>query len=120
MLTKEEFKKLPIFISSMSRLDDDLSSASIALAKVLSRTNLVYYIEYPFTWLDLLRKRNYPKMLKRLPSLLFGKHCLIQVKGQSKNLSGSIPSPGLPIFSLPPVLYKGLELNIIIIASFHW
>ena len=113
MLTKEEFKKLPIFISSMSRLDDDLSSASIALAKVLSRTNLVYYIEYPFTWLDLLRKRNYPKMLKRLPSLLFGKHCLIPVKGQSENLSGSIPSPGMPIFSLPPGFIQriGIKYN---------
>ena len=113
MLTIEEFKKLPIFISSMSRLDDDLSSASIALAKVLSRTNPVYYIEYPFTWLDLLRKRNYPKMLKRLPSLLFGKHCLIPVKGQSKNLSGSIPSPGVPIFSLPPGFIQriGIKYN---------
>ncbi len=113
MLTKDEFKKLPIFISSMSRLDDDLSSASIALAKVLSRANPVYYIEYPFTWLDLLRKRNYPKMLKRLPSLLFGKHCLIPVKGQSENLLGSIPSPGLPIFSLPPGFIQriGIKYN---------
>lgn len=113
MLTKEEFKNLPIFISSMSRLDDDLSSASIALAKVLSRTNPVYYIEYPFTWLDLFRKRNYPKMIKRLPSLLFGKHCLIPVKGQSENLSGSIPRPGLPIFSLPPSYLQraGIKYN---------
>ena len=70
MLTQKEFKNLPIFISSMSKLDDEISSASISLAKVLSRTNPVYYIEYPYSWLDIFRKRYYPKMSKRLPALL--------------------------------------------------
>ena len=113
MLTQKEFKNLPIFISSMSKLDDEISSASISLAKVLSRTNPVYYIEYPYSWLDIFRKRYYPKMSKRLPALLFGINYLMKVKGESDQLSGATPRPGLPIYSLPPgKLYNtGLNYN---------
>ena len=113
MLSKNEFKSLPVFLTSMSRLDDEISSASISLAKVLSRTNPVYYIEYPYSWPDLLRKRYYPKMNKRLPALLFGKDYLTSVNGQSSNLLGATPRPGLPVYSLPPgKLYNlGLDYN---------
>jgi hypothetical protein len=111
MISKDEFKKLPIFLSSMSRLDDEISSASISLAKVLSRSNLVYYIEYPYSWPDLFRKRYYPKMSKRLPALLFGKNYLVKLKGQSDQLSGATPRPGLPIYSLPPGKLYDIGLN---------
>jgi hypothetical protein len=102
MLTKNEFENLPVFLTSMSRLDDEISSASISLAKVLSRNNPVYYIENTYSWPDLFRKRYYPKMKKRLPSLLFGKDYLVPVKGQSQNLLGATPRPGIPVYSLPP------------------
>ena len=111
MLTRNEFENLPIFLSSMSRLDDEISSASISLAKVLSRNNPVYYIEYPYSWPDIFRKRYYPKMSKRLPALLFGKDYLIKVKGQSNLLSGATPRPGLPIYSLPPGKLYDIGLN---------
>jgi hypothetical protein len=111
MLTKDEFKKLPVFLSSMSRLDDEISSASISLAKVLSRTNPVYYIEYPYSWPDLFRKRYYPKMSKRLPALLFGKDYLVKVTGQPDQLLGATPRPGLPIYSLPPGKLYDIGLN---------
>ena len=111
MLSKNDFKNLPVFLTSMSRLDDEISSASISLAKVLSRTNPVYYIEYPYSWPDLLRKRYYPKMRKRLPALLFGKDYLMPVEGQSANLLGATPRPGLPVYSLPPGKIYDLGLN---------
>jgi hypothetical protein len=111
MLTKIEFENLPIFLSSMSRLDDEISSASISLAKVLSRTNPVYYIEYPYSWIDIFRKRYYPKMSKRLPALLFGKDYLMKLKGQPDQLSGATPRPGLPIYSLPAGKLYDIGLN---------
>lgn len=102
MLTKKEFENLPIFIISMSRWDGDVSSASLALAKVLSRTNPVYYIDYPYSWADVWRGRKNPTVKRRMPALLYGKNHLVQVTGQPKNLQGATPKPGLPIFSLPP------------------
>lgn len=92
-------------------MDDEISSASISLAKVLSRTNPVYYIEYPYSWLDLLRKRNYPKMKKRLPALLFGKDYLVPVSGQSANLLSATPKPGLPVYSMAPGKFYDIGLN---------
>lgn len=113
MLTRKEFEKLPVFLSSMSRLDDEISSASISLAKVLSRTNSVYYIEYPYSWPDLFRKRYYPKMRKKLPALIFGKNYLVSSQIASQDLSGAVPKPGLPVYSLPAgKLYDlGLSYN---------
>ena len=101
MLTKNDFEKLPIFISSMSRWDGDISSASLALAKVLSRTNPVFYIDYPYSWADVWRERNYPGVKRRMPALLSGKDYLVHINGQPANLSGATPKPVLPIFSLP-------------------
>jgi teichuronic acid biosynthesis glycosyltransferase TuaH len=107
MLTQNKFKNLPIFITSMSRWDGDRSSASLALAKVLSRTNPVYYIDYPYSWADLWRERKLPTLKRRIAALLYGKDYLINIPGQSKNLFGATPKPGLPIYSLPPgILYN--------------
>lgn len=102
MLTRNEFEKLPIFVISMSRWDGDVSSASLALAKVLSRTNPVYYIDYPYSWADVWRGRKQSTVKRRMPALLKGKDYLVPVTGQSPNLQGATPRPGLPIFSLPP------------------
>ena len=101
MLTKKEFENLPVFITTMSRWDGDRSSASLALAKVLSRTNPVYYIDYPYSWADVWRERKLPTLKRRLPALLYGKNYLAHVTGQPANLLGATPSPVLPIYSLP-------------------
>lgn len=107
MLTKNAFENLPIFIISMSRWDGDVSSASLALAKVLSRTNPVYYIDYPYSWADVWRQRKTATLKRRMPALFYGKNYLVPVAGQSPYLVGATPKPGLPIFSLPPgVLYN--------------
>lgn len=102
MLTQSNFEKLPVFIISMSRWDGDVSSASLALAKVLSRTNPVYYIDYPYSWADVWRGKNNPTVKRRMPALLYGKDHLVHVTGQPQNLLGATPKPGLPIFSLSP------------------
>ncbi len=101
MLTKKQFEGLPIFIITMSRWDGDRSSASLALAKVLSRSNPVYYIDYPYSWADVWRERKSPAVKRRMPALIKGKDYLVHVTGQPPLLLAATPKPGLPIYSLP-------------------
>jgi glycosyltransferase involved in cell wall biosynthesis len=100
-LSRKQFEQLPVFITSMSRWDGDVSSASLSLAKVLSRSNKVYYIDYPYSWADVWRERHKPTVKRRLPALLYGKDILNPVPGQSPNFIGATPRPVLPIYSLP-------------------
>ncbi|MFZ4056702.1 MAG: glycosyltransferase [Ferruginibacter sp.] len=102
MLTKENFLNLPVFITTMSRWDGDVSSASLALAKVLSKNNLVFYIDYPYSWADVWRERNQPTVKRRMPALLYGKDYLVPVTNQLPNLIGATPAPVLPVYSFPP------------------
>lgn len=101
MLNQEELKNLPIFITTMSRWDGDVSSASLALAKVLSRNNPVYYIDYPYSWADVWRERNKPTVKKRMNALLWGKDYMVNIPDQSENFVAVTPKPALPIYSLP-------------------
>lgn len=88
-------------MTSMSRWDGAVSSASISLAKVFCRTNDVYYIDYPYSWADMIRERKLSSVEKRLPALLWGKNNLIHLKEQPGNLLAITPKAVLPIFSLP-------------------
>ncbi len=88
-------------MTSMSRWDGAVSSASISLAKVFCRTNNVYYIDYPYSWADMIRERKLPSVEKRFPALLWGKNNLIHLKEQPGNLLAITPKAVLPIFSLP-------------------
>ncbi len=101
MLSQEAFRNLPIFITTMSRWDGDVSSASLALAKVLSRNNTVYYLDYPYSWADVWRERNLPSVKRRMNALLFGKDYLVNIPEQSENFVAVTPRPALPIYSLP-------------------
>ncbi len=101
MISQEEFRSLPIFIITMSRWDDAVSSASLSLAKVFSRTNPVYYIDYPYSWADVWRERKKPTVQRRMPALLYGKNYITPVTNQNKNFLSATPKPVLPIYSLP-------------------
>ncbi|MES2517367.1 MAG: glycosyltransferase [Bacteroidota bacterium] len=101
MLNREAFEKLPIFITTMSRWDGDVSSASLALAKVLSRGNPIFYLDYPYSWADVWRERNLPTVKRRMKALLFGEDYLVNIPGQSVNFVAVTPKPALPIYSLP-------------------
>jgi hypothetical protein len=102
MLSRQQFESLPIFITTMSRWDGDVSSASLSLAKVLSRTNTVYYIDYPYSWADVWRERKKETVKKRMPALLWGKNILTKVPGLPETFIGATPPPVLPIYSMPP------------------
>ncbi len=119
MHTKESFGKLPIVFITMSRWDGDISSASLALAKVFSRNNPVYYVDYPYTWADIWRERKLQSVKQRMPALLYGKNYLRQVPGQNKNLLAATPRPALPINALPPgaIYNMGTDVNNKILAG---
>lgn len=102
MLSKTEFVKLPVFITSMSRWDGDTSSASLALAKVLARTNRVYYIDFPFSLTDFLRQRHETAVKQRTLALLGGKNLLNPVPGKEPNLKSVTPKLVLPFYNLQP------------------
>lgn len=117
-MNKQEFSSLPIFIITMSRCDSEISSASLALAKVLSRNNKVFYIDYPYTILDVWRERKLSSVKKRLSALLFGSNYIWQVEDQHENLKAITPRFVLPINSLNGSVYKfGKNINNIILAS---
>lgn len=93
----------------MSRWDGDFSSASWSLAKELARDTPVYYVDYPYTWTDLLRERNKPQVRKRLPALLYGKDPVSVIPGQSPLLKAITPPAMLPANWLSPgKLYRAI------------
>lgn len=100
-LTKTSVRVLPIVMISMSRWDGDFSSAAYSLAKSFAKNNPVIYVDYPYTWLDLLRERTLPSVKKRLKALVFGKEALKNIPGQSQNLFFLTPPAMLPINFLP-------------------
>ena len=117
-MNKAEFSTLPIFIATMSRCDSEISSASLALAKVLSRNNKVYYIDYPYTIFDVWRERNLETVKKRLMALLLGRNFIWHIKDQPANLNAITPLAVLPINSLSGLIYRlGNYCNNKIIAS---
>ncbi|MEI6947126.1 glycosyltransferase [Paraflavisolibacter sp. H34] len=119
MLSKSEFEKLPLFITTMSRWDGSLSSASLALAKVFSQTNPVYYIDYPITYADFLREYKTPGIRRRLPALVAGRRYLTPVPGQPENLVAATPKLVIPSYSLPagPVADRVMHHNNKVVAA---
>lgn len=102
MLSKTEFKSLPVFITSMSRWDGDTSSASLALAKVLSRTTPVYYIDFPYSCTDYWQRRKQPSVVQRKGALLRGRNYLRPLAQQGQNLVAVTPRLVLPFYNLKP------------------
>lgn len=111
MLSEKSFRQLPVFITSMSRWDGDTSSASLALAKVLSRTNTVYYIDFPWSYTDYWRERKKPSVNRRRKALLWGKDFLQSVPG-FPGLKNVTPKLVWPSYSLSPgTLYNIVRLR---------
>ncbi len=95
---------------SMSRWDGDLSSAAYSIAKELSKTNQVFYIDYPYTVKDYLTEKDLPTVIRRKEAILKGKNIYTKVPGLSDNFTAVTPKLMIPINSLPEgVLYNVLS-----------
>ena len=105
-----DIKKLPIIMCSMSRWDGDLSSAAYSIAKELSKTNKVFYIDYPYTVKDYLMEKELPTVKRRKEAILKGKNIYTKVPGLPDNFIAVTPKLMIPINSLPEgILYNVLS-----------
>ncbi len=101
--------QVPIVIISMSRWDGDFSSASWSLAKTFAKNGPVYYVDYPFTWLDFWRERRLDRIKKRKNALLYGKDFVNPIPGEDPHLKSITPPAMLPINWLSPgAMYEKL------------
>ncbi|HMR57188.1 MAG TPA: glycosyltransferase [Cyclobacteriaceae bacterium] len=90
-----------IVIITGSRWDQDYSSASISLARELSKTQLVFFIDNPFSWKDVIRGWNTPSIRRRVKALLFGKEIYRAIEPENKNWIAVTPLVNIPINWLP-------------------
>lgn len=81
-----------IFILGAAKFDGPYESTSYTIANHLAQHNQVFYIDYPFTWLDVVKLRNTPAFKLRRPHF-------------SGKASGIIETsnPNLKIVILPPL-----------------
>lgn len=89
-----------IVMLALSRWDGPISGTALCLAKELSKTNRVFYIDNPFTIRDLFSERHFQQIRKRILSLLFGIKPCRGFPG-IKNLFYVTPPVVLPINFLP-------------------
>lgn len=106
----DKLRTLPIVMLSMSRWDSPISSASWSLAQEFAKNQPVFYVDYPYTFLDYRRE-------KELPNVKVRKKALLE-KGPSTTLLGSnlwsiTPPLMYPINWLPTgIVYQiGRKLN---------
>lgn len=60
-----ETKRKCIFILGATRFDAQYESTSFTLAKEFAKTYDVYYVEYPFTWIEKVKGRNSAQLIRR-------------------------------------------------------
>lgn len=96
-----------IIIVTGSRWDQDYSSASISLARELSKGNKVFFIDNPFTLKDIFIGWRSQKIRRRLRSLFFASDIYTLIEKRNKNWVAVTPMAVLPINWLPKgFLYK--------------
>lgn len=105
-----DLRTLPIIMCSMSRWDGDLSSAAFSIAKELSKTNKIFYIDYPYTIKDFITERKDSSLAHRREAVLKGKDIYTRVPGLSENFIAVTPPMMLSLNFLPDgVLYNKLN-----------
>ncbi|MCE7862682.1 MAG: glycosyltransferase [Bacteroidetes bacterium CHB5] len=90
-----------IILITGSRWDQDYSSASISLARELSKTQQVFFIDNPFSIKDVIKGRKTLQIRRRLKALLLGKEIYYQIEPGNSNWIAVTPCVNLPINWLP-------------------
>lgn len=103
MIRKEE---IDFVIMPLPRWDGLFSSTALAMARELSRTNRVFYIDNPFTAFDVIQGLNTPQVRKRLTSLLLGVSPYRLIDAGNERLVNVTPRMTLPINFLGPKAYS--------------
>lgn len=90
-----------IVIITGSRWDQDYSSASISMARELSKTHVVFFIDNPFSWKDVVAGWKTPQIQRRLKALLWGKEIYREIEPGNSNWIAVTPWVNIPINWLP-------------------
>jgi len=90
-----------IILVTVSRWDQDYSSASISLAKELSKETKVFFVDNPFTVKDVLAGWRTPQIRRRVKALLFGKAIYRTIEPGNENWIAVTPLVVVPINWLP-------------------
>jgi teichuronic acid biosynthesis glycosyltransferase TuaH len=86
---------------SVSRWDQELSSASISMAKELSKNGRVFYIDHPFSLKDVIKGRKTDSIRRRIKALFLGVNLFTQVEPDNPNWIAVTPALTWPINWLP-------------------
>lgn len=90
-----------IILITVSRWDQDFSSASISLARELSKNTKIFFIDNPFTWNDIFRMWGTDRIKRRIQALFFGQSIYQQIEPGNENWIAVTPLTVLPINWLP-------------------
>lgn len=95
---------------SISRWDAPISSPSLSLAKELSKSNRVFYIDHPYSWKDYFKERHTEAVKKRRRALLYGKNSYSKHDGHTQQLVTVTTKLTTPVNFLPDGwLYKKMS-----------
>lgn len=90
-----------IIIFSANRWDQPNAGPSVALAKELSKTRRVFFVDRPFSIKDLFLDYDRFSLQKRLPAILFRSKPFIDVQTGFSSFTVATPGLSLPINFLP-------------------
>lgn len=100
-----------IICFSLSRWDSNISSPAWSIAKELSKTHRVFYIDHPFSLKDLVSEYSTKAVRSRARHWLGGEDGILQPEKQFPNLHVIVPPITIPVNFLPPgKLYEQLSL----------
>lgn len=101
-----KFEDYDIIFFARPRWDAIYSSGTYYTAKLLSKTNRVFYIDHPYTFKEYFNIKRPEEKKIRKSALWHGKDIYTKVDGLSDNFTAVTPRLTLPInFLLPGVLY---------------
>ncbi len=94
-------KSTDVIILGLVRWDSPYSSTTYSLAKELSKSRRVFYVDNPFTYKDFISNYNSSEIQQRKDALLFGKNKFKTPLSDYPNLVCVTPPLMLPINWLP-------------------
>ena len=95
-------KNKDIMMFALPRWDGPFFSTALSLAKELSRTNRVFYVDNPFTVKDMITGFFTKPIRIRMMAFFFGIDQYRRIDPDNPNLINVTPHPTLPINFLPP------------------
>lgn len=90
-----------IILVTASRWDQDYSSASISLARELSKSVKVFFVDNPFTLKDILLGWRTPQIKRRRLAFFFGKNIYRLIEQENPNWIAVTPYAIIPMNWLP-------------------